>query len=48
MPGTLSTEEELFLMNIDYFEQWDRVYQKFKAQEKDVLDSMKAHGMRML
>ena len=35
-------------MNIDYFEQWDRVHQKFQVQEKDVLASMKAHGVRML
>ena len=25
-PGALSSEEEVFLMNIDYFEQWDRIY----------------------
>ena len=35
-------------MNIDYFEQWDRVHQKYFVQEKEVLDSMKANGVRML
>ena len=35
-------------MNIDYFEQWDRVYQKHSVQEQDVLDSMKVHGVRMI
>ena len=35
-------------MNIDYFEQWDRVHQKFNVPEKDVLMSMKAHNIRML
>ena len=44
----LTTEEEVFLMNIDYFEQWDRVHQKFNVPEKDVLMSMKAHNIRML
>ena len=50
-PGNLeklTTEEEVFLMNIDYFEQWDRVQQKHQVQEKAVLASMKQHGMRML
>ena len=28
-PSKLTTDEEVLLMNIDYFEQWDRVYQKF-------------------
>ena len=37
----LTTEEEVFLMNIDYFEQWDRIYQKFGFQEKQVLQAMK-------
>ena len=37
------------LMNIDYFEQWDRIYQKFGGvQEKVVLQSMKVHGIRIL
>ena len=44
----LSTEQEVILMNIDYFEQWDRVHQKFQVQEKEVLASMKANGVRML
>ena len=44
----LTTEEEVFLMNIDYFEQWDRVLQKHQVPEKEVLASMKVHGMRML
>lgn len=35
-------------MNIDYFEQWDRIFQKFQVREKTVLDSMKANGIRML
>jgi len=44
----LTNEEEVFLMNIDYFEQWDRVYHKFAAQEQAVLHSMKAHQIRMI
>ena len=44
----LNSEEEVFLMNIDYFEQWDRIYQTFKAQEKEVLLSMKIHGIKMI
>ena len=35
-------------MNIDYFEQWDRVHQKHAVQEKEVLASMKANGVRMI
>ena len=44
----LTTEEEVFLMNIDYFEQWDRVHQKHEVQEKEVLQSMKINGVRMI
>ena len=44
----LTTEEEVFLMNIDYFEQWDRVQHKLQVKEKEVLASMKIHGVRML
>ena len=29
--NVLSNEEEVFLMNIDYFEQWDRIYLRFGA-----------------
>ena len=29
--NALSNEEEVFLMNIDYFEQWDRIYLSFGA-----------------
>ena len=25
----LTSEEEVYLINIDFFEQWDRIYQKF-------------------
>ena len=35
--NVLNNEEEVFLMNIDYFEQWDRIYLRFGAQEKEVL-----------
>ena len=44
----LTSEEQVIMMNIDYFEQWDRIAQKFDAQEKQVLDSMETHGIRML
>ena len=44
----LTTEEEVFLMNIDYFEQWDRVQHKLQVKEKEVLASMKMNGVRML
>ena len=44
----LTTEEEVFLMNIDYFEQWDRVQHKLQVKEKEVLASMKINGVRMI
>lgn len=44
----LTTDEEVLLMNIDYFEQWDRVFQKFHAQEQEVLSCMKMHGISMI
>ena len=30
----LLDKEQVIMMNIDYFEQWDRIAQKFDAQEK--------------
>ena len=44
----LNSDEEVFLMNIDYFEQWDRIYQMYGAQEKEVLHSMKMHQIKMI
>lgn len=35
-------------MNIDYFEQWDRVQHKLQVKEKEVLASMKINGVRMI
>ena len=36
------------LLNIDYFELWDRVFQKFDTEEKEVQNSFKVHGIKML
>eukprot|EP00353_Schmidingerella_taraikaensis_P005737 CAMPEP_0185583842 /NCGR_PEP_ID=MMETSP0434-20130131/28129_1 /TAXON_ID=626734 ORGANISM="Favella taraikaensis, Strain Fe Narragansett Bay" /NCGR_SAMPLE_ID=MMETSP0434 /ASSEMBLY_ACC=CAM_ASM_000379 /LENGTH=139 /DNA_ID=CAMNT_0028203223 /DNA_START=969 /DNA_END=1389 /DNA_ORIENTATION=+ len=45
---TVNGEEEVFLMNIDYFEQWDRIYQLYGANEKEVLHAMKLHNIKMI
>ena len=44
----LETEEQIMLLNIDYFELWDRVFQKFDVEEKEVQNSFKANGIKML
>jgi hypothetical protein len=48
MSMSLDTEKEVMLYNIDYFEQWDRVYLKFKATEKQVLASMRHHAIKLI
>ena len=44
----LGTEEQVMMMNIDYFELWDRVFQKFAVEEKRVQNSFKAQSIKML
>ena len=44
----LDTEKEVMMLNIDYFEQWDRIYNVYKQSEQHVLKSMKVHGIKVI
>ena len=44
----LDTEKEMMMLNIDYFEQWDRVYNQYEQTEQKVTQSMQMHGIKLL
>lgn len=46
--STLSKEEEVMLMNIDYFEIWDRIHFEYEVTESQVLDSFAYYKIKML
>jgi hypothetical protein len=47
-PSSLSNEEEVMLMNIDYFEVWDRIHFEFEVTESQVINSFSHHRIKMI
>jgi len=44
----LIASEEVMIMNVDYFEVWDRVYHTFNLTENQVLNALSEHKLKII